>query len=48
MLCSRASEGKRKGKFYRRVEAVPSHHRGLQELQHGRGAATTCGGDDGQ
>jgi hypothetical protein len=26
------ARGKRKGKFYRRVEAVPPHRRGLQEL----------------
>jgi hypothetical protein len=45
--CSGA-RGKRKGVFYRRVEAVPPHCRGLQELQHGRGAAATCGGADGQ
>jgi hypothetical protein len=45
--CSGAG-GKRKGEFYRRVEAVPPHRRGLQELQHGRGAAATCGGADGQ
>jgi hypothetical protein len=45
--CSGA-QGKRKGEFYRRVEAVPPHRCGLQELQHGRGAAATCGGADGQ
>jgi hypothetical protein len=45
--CSGA-RGKRKGEFYRRVEAVPPHRRGLQELQHGRGAVATCGGADDQ
>jgi hypothetical protein len=42
------ARGKRKGKFYMRVEVVPPHRRGLQELQHGRGAAATCGGAHGQ
>jgi hypothetical protein len=42
------AQGKKEGKFYRHVEAVPPHHRGLQELQHGRGAVATCGGADGQ
>jgi hypothetical protein len=45
--CS-GTQGKRKGEFYRRVELVPPHRRGIQELQHGRGAAATCGGADGQ
>jgi hypothetical protein len=45
--CSSA-RGKRKGEFYRCLEAVPPHCRGLQELQHGRGAAATCGGADDQ
>jgi hypothetical protein len=45
--CSGA-RGKRKREFYRRVKAVPPHRRGLHELQHGRGAAATCGGADGQ
>jgi hypothetical protein len=45
--CSGA-RGKRKGEFYRCLEAVPPHRCGLQELQHGRGAVTTCGGADGQ
>jgi surface antigen len=46
-LLGRARE-KEGGGFYRRVEAVPPHRRGLQELQHGRGAVATCGGADGQ
>jgi hypothetical protein len=45
--CSGA-RGKRKGEFYRRVEEVPPHCRGHQELQHGREAAATCGRADGQ
>jgi hypothetical protein len=45
--CSGA-RGKRKGEFYRHVEAVPPHRHGLQELQHGRGAAAMCGGADDQ
>jgi hypothetical protein len=44
--CSGA-RGKRGG-FHMRVEAVLPHRRGLQELQHGRGAVATCGGADGQ
>jgi hypothetical protein len=31
------ARGKTKGGFYRHVEAVPPHRRGLQGLQHGRG-----------
>jgi hypothetical protein len=46
-VLGRARE-ERKGKLYRRVEVVPPHHRGLQEFQHGRGAAATCGGADDQ
>jgi hypothetical protein len=42
------AQGKRKGKFYRRIEVVPPHRLGLQELQHGRGVAATWGGADGQ
>jgi hypothetical protein len=42
------TRGKRKGEFYRRVEAVPPHRHGLQELQHGRRATATCGGANGQ
>jgi hypothetical protein len=45
--CSGA-QGKRKGGFYRRVEAVPPHRHGLKELQHGRGAVAMCGRADGQ
>jgi hypothetical protein len=41
--CSGA-RGKRNGEFYKRVEAVLPHRRGLQELQHGHRAAATCGG----
>jgi hypothetical protein len=45
--CSGA-RGKKEGEFYRRLEAVPPHRRGLQELQHGRRVVATCGGVDGQ
>jgi hypothetical protein len=47
-LVVRAHEGKGRGGFYRRIEAVPPHRRGLQELQHGRGVVATCGGANGQ
>jgi hypothetical protein len=30
-LVARACEEGKEGEFYRRAEAVPSHHRGLQE-----------------
>jgi hypothetical protein len=46
LSCS-CARGKRKG-VYRRVEVVPPHRHGLQELQHGRGAVATCGGADDQ
>jgi hypothetical protein len=45
---ARARGGKKEGEFYRRLEAVPPHRHGLQELQHGREAVATCGGADGQ
>jgi hypothetical protein len=45
---ARAREGKGREGFYRRVEAVPPHRRGLQELQHWREAVAMCGGADGQ
>jgi hypothetical protein len=48
LLSCSGARGKRKGEFNRGVEAVQSHRRGLQELQHGRGAAATCGGATGQ
>jgi hypothetical protein len=45
---ARARKGKGRGGFYTCVEAVPPHRRGVQGLQHGRGAAATCGGADDQ